>query len=207
MVRRSTWILLGLFVLLVGFAWLFQRYQTNKTKNTATATPSVTPVNLYDLTDAQIKGINITDAAGSNIDLYRDPTSSNWAITGVPVDQADSSQIESINKQLISSPVKETFTQTLALDSVGLITPAYTITMTTMDGTQFITYVGSQNAVGDSYYIRVNFGEVVLVDKVTIDDVLNLLTKPPLLPTATPEMTPTETIAPTELGVQGTPTP
>jgi hypothetical protein len=207
MIRRSTWILLGVFALLVGFAWLYQRYQTNKADNAATATPTVAPVRLYDLTNSQVNEINIAASAGDKIDLYRDPESSNWAITDVPVDQADSSQIESISKQLLSLQVQETISQSLSLDSVNLVFPAYTITMTTADGTQLVTFVGSQNAVGDSYYVRVDSGQVVLVDKVVMDDVLNLLKNPPLLPTATPEVTPTETVVPTEPRGQGTPTP
>lgn len=207
MVRRSTWILLGVFALLVGFAWLFQRYQTNKTNNAATATPTVTPVKLYALTNSQVNEINIVASAGDKIDFYRDPASSNWAIKDIPVDQADSSQIESINEQLLALQVQETLTQSLSLDSIGLVTPAYTITMTTTDGTQLVTFIGSPNAVGDGYYARADSGQVVLVDKVVLDEVLNLLKNPPLLPTATPEVTSTESVTPTGPGNQGTPTP
>jgi hypothetical protein len=42
---------------------------------------------------------------------------------------------------------------------------------------------------------------------VVMEDVINLLTNPPLLPTATPEVTPTETVAPIGSGSQATPTP
>jgi hypothetical protein len=207
MVRRPTWIVLGLFVLLVGFAWLFQRYQTNKDNNAATATPTIAPVKLYDLAYSQVNEINIAASRGEKIDLYRDPASANWAITNIPVDQADSSQIESIGKQLLSLQVQETMTQSLPLASIGLVTPAYTITLTTADGTQLVTYIGSQNAVGDSYYARVDSGQVVLVSNTVMDDVLNLLKNPPLLPTVTPQVTSTETVAPNKPGGQGTPTP
>lgn len=207
MVRRSTWILLGVFVVLVGLAWLFTRYQANKTVDVSTATPTVTPVKLYTLTSTQVNEINIAAPAGKKIDLYRDPASSNWYITNLPADQADSLQIESINEQLLSLSVQDTLTQSLPLDSVGLVTPAYTITLTTTDGTQLVTYVGSQNAVGDSYYARVDSGQVVLVRKVELDTVLNLLTNPPLLPTPTPEVTGTQTAAPAEPASLGTPTP
>jgi len=207
MVRRPTWIVLGVFALLVGFAWLFQRYQANKASNTATTTPTAVPVKLYDLTNSQVKEINIAASAGDKIDLYRDPGSSNWVITDVPVDQADSFKIESISSQLLSLQVQETFTQSLPLASIGLDTPAYTISMTTADGTQLFTYVGSPNAVEDSYYVRVDSGQVVLVNKVALDDVLNLLKNPPLLPTATPELTPTETGTSIAPGAQETPTP
>jgi hypothetical protein len=207
MVRRTTWILLGVFALLVGFAWLFQRYQTNKANNTATSTPTVTPVKLYSLTSTQVNEINIAASAGNKIDLYRDPASSKWAIKDVPVNQADTFQIESINSQLVSLQVQETMTQSLPLDSVGLVVPTDTITMTTTDGTLLVTYVGSPNAVGDSYYVRVDSGPVVLVAKVGLDGILNLLKNPPLLPTATPVLTPTQTVVPTESGSPVTPTP
>jgi hypothetical protein len=207
MVRRSTWILLIIFALLVGFAWLFQRYQANKADNVATITPTTAPVKLYSLTITEVNNINITDSAGNSIDLYRDPVSFNWAITDVPVDQGDSFQIESVSSQLLSIQVQETLTQSLPLDSFGLVRPAYTITMTSSDGTQVVTFVGSPTAIGYGYYVRVDSGPVVIVDKVVMDDVLNLLTNPPLLPTATPEVTPTGTGTPIAPVPQETPTP
>ena len=207
MVRRSTWILLVVFALLVGFAWLFQRSQANKTANTATATPTTSPAYLYNLSNTQVDEINITDATGDKIDLYRDLASSNWAIADVPVDQADSFKIESISTQLFSLQVKETLTQTPPLDSIGLITPTYTITMTTSDGAQIITDIGTQTAIGSGYYVRVGSGSVDIVDKVVMDDILDLLKNPPLLPTATPDVTATEMESATEQGGQGTPTP
>ncbi len=101
----------------------------------------------------------------------------------------------------------DTLTQIPPLDSVGLTTPAYTITITTADATIVVTDIGTLNAIGDGYYVRVDSGQVVLVDKVVMEDVINLLTNPPLLPTATPEVTPTETVAPIGSGSQATPTP
>ncbi len=207
MLRRSTWILLVVFALLVGFAWLFQRYQANQTASVATATPTTSPAHLYDFTNTQVNEINIADNTGNKIDLYRDPESSNWAIADVPVDQADSFQIESLSTQLVSIQAQETLTQTPPLDSIGLATPAYTITLTTSDKSQFITYVGIQTAIGSGYYVRLDSGPVVIVDKVVMDDILNLLNNPPLLPTVTPAVTSTETASPTESGGQATPTP
>ncbi len=207
MVRRSTWIVLGVFALLVGFAFIFQRYQANKADNTATATPTIAAVKLYDVTSTQVNEINIAAASGDKIDLYRVPETSNWAITKVPVDQADSSQIDSISKQLLLLQVQETITQSLSLDSIGLVTPAYTITMTTTDGKRIITEIGSPNALGDGYYVRVDSNQVVLVDKVVMDEVINFIIKPPLLPTATPEVTQTGTVTPIEPGGQVTSTP
>ncbi|MFZ0532791.1 MAG: DUF4340 domain-containing protein [Anaerolineales bacterium] len=207
MVRRPTWILLVVFVFLIGFTLLFQRYQSNKADNTATSTPTSPGAALYNLTNTQVNEVKIADTTGDKIDLYLDPGTSNWAIADVPVNQADTFQIESISAQLFSLQVEETLTQTPPLDSIGLDTPAYTISMTTSDGSQLITYVGTQTAIGSGYYVRVDSGQVVIVDKVVMDDVLNLLKNPPLLPTATPDVSALETASPIEPGSQATPTP
>jgi len=207
MVRRSTWILLIIFIALAGAVYFFQRYQTQKTDNAATATPSATPVKVYNLSGAQVEDIKISDSSGNALDLYKDQASSKWAVANVPVEKADSFQIESISAQLFDLQAQETFTQTPPLDSVGLITPTYTITMTTTGGSQTITSVGSQTPTGSGYYIRVNAGQVIIVDKIILDDILHLLSNPPLLATPTPEVTPTGTISPTNSGTKGTPTP
>lgn len=207
MLRRSTWILLGVFVLLAGFAWFFQRYQASKADTGVTATPTVPPEYLYDLSNTDVKEIFITDSSGSKIDLHHDSAATNWSVTGIPEDKVDTSKIESVSSQLFSLQAQETFTQTLPLDSIGLVTPTYTITITTSEGTQINTYIGTETAIGSGYYARVESGQVVIVDKVVVDDILNLLKNPPLLPTPTPEASPTGTAITGEQEIQATPTP
>lgn len=207
MVRRSTWIVLGLFILLVGFVFILQRYQANKAANLATVTPTAPPTYLYNLGDAQIDDFRIADNSGQNIELVRDPSSNKWTIEGVPAEQANSTEIESVSSQLAKIQVQETFTQTLPLDSIGLATPSYTITLTTSAGSQLVTYVGTQNAIGSGYYIKDDTGKVMIVSKSILDDILNVLKTPPLMPTATPESTPTGVISPTLPANQITATP
>ena len=146
-------------------------------------------------------------AAEKSIDFTRDPGSTNWVIKDLPAEQADSFQIESVSSQLLSLPAIDTLTQSPPLDSIGLANPAYTITMVTADGKQIVTYVGSLSAIGTGYYIRIDSGPVVIVDNVSMDDVLKLLNEPPVLATATPEVTVTETGTPIAPAAQPTSTP
>lgn len=207
MVRRSTWIVLLIFAALVGFTIFFQRYQANNTADSATAIPTVPPVYLFELGDAQLNEIKISDSTGKNVDLYRDQLTSLWAITDVPADQADSTKIESISTQLLSIQIQETLTQTVPLVSVGLETPAYTITLTTSSGTRLVTSVGMQTAIGSGYYVREPNGQIAIVEKTPMESILKLVDNPPLLPTATPEVTPGETILPVPTTKPSTPTP
>jgi hypothetical protein len=78
--------------------------------------------------------------------------------------------------------------------------------MTKSDDTKIVTFVGAKTAIGSGYYVRTDSGQVIIVDKDVMDNVLNMLTNPPLIPTATPQVTPNGTSSPTEIG-GGTPTP
>jgi len=207
MVRRSTWILLAVFVLLVVFAWLFQRNQTKKADSEPTATAVVARNDVYNLTGRSVTQIKIADSSGNKIGFYRDDATSSWAISDVAANEADSLKIQSVSTQLLALQAQAYLDTTPALDSVGLITPTYTITMTTSDGGQLVTYVGNLTPIGTGYYVRVGTGPVLVVAKVAIEGIVDLLQNPPLLATPTPEVTETETPEPTGTVSPATPTP
>lgn len=206
--RRTTWILLLVFGLLVIFTWLFQRYQATKSDTSATATPFPTAEKVYSLTNMQVNEMIISDNKGNQVDLYRDDTTANnWAVRGEPVDKADKVGIQTAISQLISIQIIDRMADNPPLDSLGLAAPLYSITLKTTDGQQLTTNVGIENPIKTGYYIRVGLGLVVLVDNITLDDILNYLKKPPLLATPTPEVTGTQSGTPIAPDVLVTPTP
>jgi len=206
MVRRSTWVLIVIFAILVGFAWLLQRYQMNKSDTSATTTATISLANIYDLNGKQVNEVIISNDAGDKIEFYRDSGSTLWTIIDFPADQVDSFLIDSITAQLFSIKAQETLTQSPPVDSIGLDTPAYTIILTTAEGEQWITYVGSPTPIGSGYYVRIDSGPIVIVDKLVMDDVLNMLSDAPVIHTPSPEITPVS-VSPTQIETQVTPTP
>lgn len=207
MVRRSTWIVLGIFALLVGFAFFFQRYQGNKTESAATATPTAAPVYLFNLGDASVSGMKIEDNAGNSIDMFQDPILSNWVIAGSPAEQADTATISSLSSQVKAMKVEETLIQSVPLASIGLDPAAYTITITSSDGSKLVVDIGMKTVIGSGYYVKGFGGQVMIVSASAMESLLDLLKNPPILPTPTPEVAPTGTVSPTGPGNQPTPTP
>jgi hypothetical protein len=199
--------MLVIFVLAGGFVFAFQHFQGQKASEAATQTPTATPQELYSITLAGVDQINIADNTGEDITTYRDPQTINWVIAGIPVDTLDSAKIQTNVTQLLALTVKQTLADDLPPDAVGLDTPAYTITMTTMDGVQVITDIGNVIPSGDGYYLRVGSGPVVIVDKNVIQGVVDMVKSPPLLPTPTPEVTPTGMGMPLAPEIPTTPTP
>jgi hypothetical protein len=208
MVRRSTWIVLIVLVLLVASAWFFTRYQANKADTAPTDTPIPTAQKVYNLTNMEVVGLTVSDNSGNKIDLYRDSsTASKWAIKAVPTEQADTVQIETVVSQLLGIQVLNALTESPPLGAVGLANPTHTITITASDGSQTSMYVGTLSPIGSGYFVRLGSGPIVIVDNIILDDVLKLLKNPPLLATTTPEIPVNETgtsVAPISTGA---PTP
>jgi hypothetical protein len=207
MLRRSTWIMLLIFAVLAGFAFFYQRYQANHPEETATPVPTTSQSQLYNVESSQVSEVSIADSSGKQLSLYKDENKGQWAIRDYQVEQVDSFQIDSIIAQLLSMQVQETLVQPPPLEVIGLDAPGYTITIMMREGSQLVTFVGTPTPVGGGYYVQLNSNQVVIVDKITLDNVLNWLFVPPLVPTPTPGVVSTGTVSPTEGGSGVTPAP
>ena len=206
--RRSTWVVLLVFGLLVGFTWLFQRYQANKTASLPTSTALPTVEKAYDLANQGLSELTIEDNQGNKIDLYRNSTTTDlWEIRDVPTDKADNIAIQTAISELLSINIIDRLAVVPPLESIGLVFPQYTLTMQTPGGQQIITDVGIETPIETGYYIRVGSGTVLIVDKSTLDGILNYLQEPPLIATPTPGATESETGTPIAPDNQVTPTP
>lgn len=207
MIRRSTWFIIAIFIILVGFTWFYKRNQTEKAKSTSTPVPTKALASIYNLQGTQVNEVSISNSKGDEIIFVHDPVSDQWSIANVPADQADSFKIGSNLAQLLTIQAQETLTQTPPLDAIGLIVPAYTIRIKSNGGEPVITYIGSITPIGNGYYIRVNSGSIAIVNKLVLEDAVNMLTSPPLTITPSPVPTDQETNVPDETGIMITPTP
>jgi hypothetical protein len=83
----------------------------------------------------------------------------------------------------------------LELDTIGLNPAAYQIMITLDDEQQQTAFIGNLTPTGTGYYGFLEGQPEVVVEKVSIDNLLSLLTDPPILNTPTPlpllETTPT----------------
>jgi hypothetical protein len=202
MVRRSTWIALVIFIVLVAAAVLWPRLQ--KEEETQEPTPTAQPVQplIYDLGSQIMLWIEFADAAGNRVEVERESATDDWVMVGETVETSDSFRIGSVAGQLLAMRATRTFEIELGVDTVGLDNPVYTIIIRTTAGDEIVTKVGNLTAVGSGYYLQVDDEPVVIVAKLVLDEILSILTEPPLVPTPTPEVT--ETALP---DIEPTPTP
>ena len=204
MIRRPTWILLALFAVVLGAAWLLQRSQTNKAKEEPTATPAP---NLLDMDSTMIRDLKLEEAQGKQLYLRKIGVG-NWIMTEPVRQNVDLEKVNSVVEQLVSAEVLNALLTPPSADQTGLDKPAYVLTITDQSGKKSVIEIGSETPTQSGYYVSKE-GLVYVADKFGIDSLVDMLKNPPVAPPtatvtgslATQEViTGTMTIQPTPLG-------
>jgi hypothetical protein len=202
MIKRSTWILLAIFVLLLAGAIFLPGVLEKGQRQPATPTVVATN-NLFDFQEQAVSALKIQDAKAKEMSLSRGDAG--WSLVEPKAEQTDNAAAESGMTQLMAVRVLSTLEATTDLGQFGLAAPAYTMTLALQDGKQHTVLVGNVTPTGRGYYVQLDGGNPLIVDKYGLDSVLGMVDKPPI---ATPTVTPgvTETITPT-LSTTVTPLP
>jgi hypothetical protein len=196
MIRRSTWIILGIFLLLLASTLVWQRYRKDAE---ARVTPTTEQEMLLNLT-SQVIGLRIEGFGSQIVEVIRDEQGQ-WKLTVPEGHETDTDSVESAVSQLSNLSILSTFDQGLDLGNTGLMVPVYRITISLEDRQQINVYVGKATATGSGYYVRLGEKDVSVVSKYNLDSILNLSQNPPIKSTPTPlvetETLPAEIITPT----------
>ncbi len=200
MIKRPTWILLGVLVLVVAGYFIFR---TKGPTSQSTLTPTVT-ANSYLITqaDGTLTSFRISNAQGDVTQLQRD-ASGTWMIALPTPGPADLSLAGAFESQVQALRIVSTLDSTLSLQDAGLISPAYTIRLTFTGNLQHIIEVGSLTLSNSGYYVRFDDKTLYVIAKDGIDSLTNMIKSPPYAPTETPAP---ELTTPTSM-VTETPTP
>jgi hypothetical protein len=182
MIKRSTWILLGMLLLVVVAYYVI----TNRaSKISSQATPTVN-VNNFLITpaDGTLQSLRVSDRQGRVVQMQRD-TSEMWTVTQPTLGNADQSLAGAAETQVGALRIVTTLNKNLNLADAGLDTPADVIELTFVSGVKHVIQVGSLTPTTSGYYIRYDDGNLYVVGKAGIDALINLLAAPPYATTET----------------------
>jgi hypothetical protein len=187
MIRRSTWVVLVIFAVLVAVLVFWQRSEEN-----APAEPTSTPAqaSLFDL-NADISYLRLEKVGGAVVEMERGEDGV-WKLTWPLAEKTDVDAVQNAVTQLLSLRVLTTLNTNPGLDTIGLASPTYRILIGFDDGSQMIINVGDSTPTGSGYYVVVSGRPLYVVNKSGLDSVLELIESPPIepTPTPTPEATP-----------------
>ena len=189
MIKRNTWILLAVFVVVLGAAYGIQQTNLFGPQVSPTATPNPS---LLDLTNNQVSGIQLVDQHGLNV-VVKLGSNKQWSIVQPPDSQISQGNVQEILSELGGIAIQSTILNPLPLDSTGLQLPTYTLTLTYASGQTHIIKVGSLTATKSGYYIQLDSGNTVIVNQSGVDSIIEMLKSVTYTPTPT---NPPETATP-----------
>lgn len=186
MIRRTTWVVLAIFVVLVGVYWLVQRQPDDEP---LTGTPTAAPQLVFITGSDTIQAVRLEESSGRSVQIEKD-NQGIWSLTEPETGLADQQRAGTLVTQVSDLRSLAVIATPPAPEVVGLASPAYTITITTTDGGRQAAKIGSLTPTGSGYYVEPGGGPLMVIAKGTIDGLLANLDDPPIAPTPTVELTP-----------------
>jgi hypothetical protein len=191
MIRRSTWIFFGVFILLIAIVLIWQRYQEQQQ---AQSTPVSATSYLFELGDNSIVGIAVSNSEKQSVSAKKD-SSGKWTLEEPAGQPADSVRIDAAVGTASGLQVLTTLNKAAEFETLGLNPASYQIELTLSDGTRLTAFVGALNPTQSGYNVFIQGQSLKIVERYSLEEVLSLFTDPPIL-----QPTPTEgdLILPTE---------
>jgi len=191
MVRRTTWILLGAFAVVVLAYAGWRRFAPAP----AVATPTAGPESPWSISPEQVESIRLTDLSDPALVVLRRDLEAGWRMLAPAIGGADAGRVEAALTAVLAPVVAQTLDTPTDLEPFGLSPAHYRMTLLMVDGTAHSMDVGAVDPTGSVYYVRVpGDGRVLMVSRFSLEDLLGLLGTPPYpLPTETPAPAASET--------------
>jgi hypothetical protein len=190
MIRRPTWILLGVFVVLLAGTVYLSR--TGNLSFLPEETPVPTKSPLFSLDTGQITAIEV-DKRGDQVVRLDHTADAGWSVTQPPGSQVAPEEVETAVVTISTWTVQNELSVPPPMDAMGLATPAYVITFSTSNGQTRFVNVGNLTPTSSGYYVQVDGGPPVVIGKANLDPLLQLWTTA-LQPTPTSMQDQTSTI-------------
>jgi hypothetical protein len=204
MIRKSTYTLLIILLILAAVVVFLQRTPALNAKSDSLPTSTDSPM-LMDLGNKAITAFAMSDDQGHVLKSFLDKQN-NWFIEQPIGCQYSSDSLSSSLSLIQTLKVLVSLETPPALSDVGLNKPTYTLALTFNDGSTQTLKVGSVVPTGTGYYVQVNNDSVVVISQYSVDSLFGLVSTACATPTPEPSATPQLEMIQTESAI-GTLTP
>ena len=182
--KRSTWIVLVIFLALVGLLFYLKQNKPAASEE-AEATPAPPVEYLFNENDGLPTHIEIMSNIGDQVSIERNDAGE-WVLIQPIETEANQGSAEAAASQLTSLRIVSK--PEVAPVDAGLVQPSYTMKVELTGGTVKTVRIGDLTPTESGYYTSVDGSDsVLIVSKTGLDALLTMVTSPPYANTPTPE--------------------
>jgi hypothetical protein len=182
MIKKQTWVILAVFVVLLGALIVIPKLP--KPKGADTTTLTVAPAKtILDSSIGAFKAMRLTKVDGSSIALSLG-SDNTWHVDEPVKKDADPSGVQEIVSTVQALQAISTLTSPPPDGATGLAAPM-TLSITTVSNTSVTLKIGNKTPTGNGYYINAGQSDVYIADSYSIDRIVELFNGN-LTPTETP---------------------
>lgn len=176
MIRRSTWIVLIVFIVLLG-ALLFWQQSNFSQQAEPTATPRT---KVFDFDLDQMVAFSVANADGEQVSFAK-ADDGTWTLVQPEGELDPAAGFETKLNLFGAMRAMNVLESPPQMDEIGLDKPAYKVRISLNDGSESTLLVGSETPTGSGYYVHLDGGQVLVIERSTINDVTGLIDTPPLV--------------------------
>lgn len=178
MIRKETWVILGLFIVALAGLLIWQRSQEDAASEAAEFDDREL---LFDLGESRPVYVRLERVGERVVELERDQADL-WQVTWPTETRGDSEALESTLSQLSSVAILGRMENPPSLEEMGLAPPAFRLLIKLEDGKQLSVSVGRLTPTGSAFYVLNSDRTVSLVNNYSLEPILGLLENLPLAP-------------------------
>ena len=172
--RKSTFVVLVIFILAVGALLFLQNSPNSFLSPTATPMATSAPVLLSGINIQDITTLIYKPSAGAETRLTRG-TDGNWLTSEAGA--VPSGKSEQLIAELLATRIIVQMPINLNLKDLLLDPPPQTITIQSIGGKTSIIYIGGLTPTQSGYYVKVDQNAAAVVDKSALDTIIQLFSE------------------------------
>ena len=177
MIKRTTWIVVAFFMIILTVAILFQR---NQKSIEAQTTPTQNPEILINHEANEIIFLSVENSTGEKVALELDQDGI-WIFIEPESVEVDTPALNTVINQIGTLREVTKISTVTRKEDFGLDQPSFKIQIRFVDGNDFNLNIGKITPTESGYYIDTGQQEIFVVNKLGIDAITDLIHNPPVI--------------------------
>jgi hypothetical protein len=180
MIRKQTWILLAIFIILLGAAFYLRKNPLPE-KSEVTPSPTAQARLLEGWQSSDIVWLSVTKGNNPAVQAAQD-ASGRWMLNEEQPTVVEPGKIEAVQAEIAEALIQASLPANYDLAAVGLDVPTAVISIRNAAGKEVHIQVGTSTPTGTGYYLQVDQQAPVVVSKGAVDSILDQMTMENLAP-------------------------